>query len=225
MIRINIPVFVVFFLFVFGEQVTSSTNPRILLMGDSMMSWNRVANKSVANVIEAALGKEVADRSVPGARYFYQLPISGSFGLRLTEQYRQGDWDWVVLNGGGNDLLLGCGCSRCDRMLNRLVSRDGRSGTIPEFVSRIGSSGAKVIYVGYLRSPGVKSSIDVCKAAGDELDRRLTKMAHAFTDVVFISMANLVPAGDRSFHQKDMVHPSIKGSQKIGERILRQIKP
>ncbi|MGO4915010.1 SGNH/GDSL hydrolase family protein [Pseudogemmobacter sp. W21_MBD1_M6] len=205
------------------EPMTGKSDARILVMGDSMMAFNGTNRQSVADAIEASLGEEVIDRAVTGARYFYYLPISGSAGVRITEQYRPGKWEWVVLNGGGNDLLFGCGCGKCDTQLDRLVSADGQRGAIPAFVSTIRASGAKVIYTGYLRNPGVQSPIKACRPVGDELDRRLGRMALRDAGVEFLSIADLVPNGDRSYHQIDLIHPSVKGSRAIGKRIARRI--
>lgn len=207
-----------------GEAVTSTTQSRILVLGDSMMASNSVANGTVADGIEAALGEEVIDRSVIGARYFYLLPLSGAAGLRLDAQYRPGKWDFVVLNGGGNDLLFGCGCGKCDGVLNRLVSPDGRTGAIPTFVAKLRASGARVIYVGYLRNPGTATPVKACGPAGNELDRRLGRMAALDSGVDFLAMSDLVPNGDTSFHQFDRIHPSPKGSRAIAQRIAARIK-
>lgn len=207
-----------------GEAVTSTTQSRILVLGDSMMASNSVANGTVADGIEAALGEEVIDRSVIGARYFYFLPLSGAAGLRLDAQYRPGKWDFVVLNGGGNDLLFGCGCGKCDGVLNRLVSPDGRTGAIPTFVAKLRASGARVVYVGYLRNPGTATPVKACGPAGNELDRRLGRMAALDSGVDFLAMSDLVPNGDTSFHQFDRIHPSPKGSRAIAQRIAARIK-
>jgi hypothetical protein len=144
--------------------------------------------------------------------------------LKITEQFRPGKWEWVVLNGGGNDLLFGCGCGKCDKQLDRLISSDGQRGAIPDFVSKIRTSGAKVIYAGYLRHPGVKTPIKACVPVGNELDRRLGLMAKLDAGVHFQSMADLVPHGDRSYHLGDRIHPSPKGSQAIGHRITQVIQ-
>ncbi|MFN7224058.1 MAG: SGNH/GDSL hydrolase family protein [Paracoccaceae bacterium] len=211
-------------LFGCAEPVPDGSSARILVLGDSMMASNRATGQSVADVIETALQQKVIDRSVVAARYFYALPISGAAGLRLTAQYRPRDWDWVILNGGGNDLLFGCGCGFCDGVLDRLVSQDGRAGTIPAYVARIRQSGARVIYVGYLRNPGTGTPIKGCGPAGNELDRRLTRMARFDAGVTFLPMADLVPHGDTSFHQLDRIHPSVIGSRGIGTRILEEIQ-
>lgn len=193
----------------------AATGPRILVIGDSMFAVNRIAGASVANVIEKELGVDVTDRATIGARYFLGLP--------LRPQYSDEGWDWVVINGGGNDLLFGCGCGTCTRMLDRLVSKDGRGGTIPAFVAKIRKSGAKVVYSGYLRNPGVQTPIKSCGPAGNELDRRLTLMAGFDAGVIFLPMSDLVPYGDRSYHGFDLIHPSVKGSRGIGKRIAAVI--
>ncbi len=207
-----------------GETVSKSTDARILLMGDSMMASNAAADSTVANWMEAELGEEVIDRSVSGAKYFYYLPISGAAGLRLDAQYRPGKWDWIVMNGGGNDLLFGGGCGAPGAQLSRLITPDGRHGAIPNLVANLRSSGARVLYVGYLRNPGTFTPIKACGPAGNELDRRLAKMAALSDRVEFLAISDLVPYGDSSYHQLDRIHPSPKGSRAIAQRIVERIK-
>lgn len=187
------------------------------------MAANSTGGNTVADGIEAILEEEVIDRSVIGARYFYRLPISGFAGLRLDAQYRLGPWDWIVLNGGGNDLLFGCGCYKCENQLNRLVTPDGKDGVIPDFVAHLRASGARVLYVGYLRNPGMATPIKACRTAGDALDQRLARMASLNRGVDFLDLSDLVPQGDTSFHSFDRIHPSPKGSRAIAARIAAYI--
>lgn len=206
------------------ETVTHSSKSRILLMGDSLFATNTLSGRSVAQVIESELGEEVIDRSVRGSRFLYELPISGSLGFNVSKQFQQGPWDWVVLTGGGNDLWLGCGCSRCDITMSQLISHNAVHGEIPRLVNRLRRAGTKVIYVGYLRSPGVQTLIDHCRDEGEELERRIRLMSNADPGFHFISLAEVVPYGDRSFHQIDLIHPSIKASIAIGRRISSLIR-
>lgn len=206
-----------------AEPVSPDAQARILLMGDSLLAANRSIKSAVADVIEADTGQEVIDRSVPGARYFYALPLSGGAGLRIAAQYRPGPWDVVIMNGGGNDLLFGCGCGQCDRVLTRLISPDGRNGAIPALVKQVRDTGAQVIYVGYLRNPGTMTPIRACGPVGNELDRRLAALDLLDDGMVFLPMSDLVPYGDGSYHQIDRIHPSGKASQEIALRIMRQI--
>jgi len=225
MLRPLIALLSLFLLLGCGETITaSSKDARILLMGDSMMAANRTSGRAVANAIEQQLGEEVIDKSVLASRYFYYLPISGAAGLRLPAQFKAGHWDWVVINGGGNDLLFGCGCGMCNGMVDRLVNKDGTGGAIPELVSRIRQSGAKVVYAGYLRNPGLYTPVRACRPYGDELDRRLARMAARDAGVTFLPMSDLVPHGDPSLHQEDMIHPSPKGSAAIGARIAAAMR-
>ena len=202
-----------------AETVTRNNSSRILTMGDSLLSTHSISGRAVSNSIEAALGEQVVDRSVMGASILYALPISGALGLNIGKQFTTGDWDWVVLNGGGNDLWLGCGCNQCERKMSRLISGDGSHGEIPRLVSKLRKTGAHVIYVGYLRSPGVGSPIESCKDEGDELERRIDAMATSDDGVHFLSLADMVPYGDRSYHGVDMIHPSLKASSEIGQRV------
>ncbi|HGG03909.1 MAG TPA: SGNH/GDSL hydrolase family protein [Aliiroseovarius sp.] len=193
-------------------------------MGDSLLAAHGLSGNAVSDVAAATLGEPVTDRSVAGARIIYGLPISGALGMKIAKQYRKGPWDWVVLNGGGNDLWLGCGCNRCERRLTRLISQDGQDGKIPKLVKTLRDDGARVLYVGYLRSPGVGSPIESCRDEGDVLEARISAMAAADDGVYFLSLADLVPYGDRSFHMVDMIHPSRKASAIIGRMIAEQIQ-
>jgi|TARA_R110002049_G_scaffold117332_3_gene270636 lysophospholipase L1-like esterase len=193
---------------------------QVLVMGDSFMTSNGSDDLAVPDLIERHLGAQVQSRAATGARFVYKLPITGALGLNISKQYRPGRWDWVVMNGGGNDLWLGCGCTRCKDRLNRLISPDGTRGYIPALVARARRSGAQVLYVGYLRSPGVGSPIEHCRAAGDALEARVAVMAKRDGGVSFVSLADMVPHGDRSFHAGDMIHPSAKGSQAATTRIV-----
>lgn len=196
---------------------------RILAMGDSMLAWNSAGRGSVSHSVEKHLGEAVIDRSVSGARILYALPVSGSLGLRISSQFLEGDWDWVILNGGGNDLWLGCGCNRCDHQIERLISQDATKGHVPALVRKIRQTKAKVIYLGYLRTPGRESPIEACTEIGDTFENRLSQMAKRDSGVFFVSNRDLVPYGDLSFHSLDRIHPSAKGSFAIGARAARVI--
>ncbi len=206
------------------DTTVSRSDPRILAMGDSMMAAHRISGRAVSNAVSRNLNEPVKDRSVVGARLMYSLPISGAMGLNISQQFRNGSWDWIVLNGGGNDLWLGCGCHSCDGKMEKLISKDGASGKIPSLVSRLRSSGAQVLWVGYLRSPGLSSPIESCRDEGDELEARITNLAQSTSGMHFLSIADLVPHGDTSFHGIDRIHPSLKASEAIGERVSKYIR-
>lgn len=206
------------------ETVPTSGSARLLMMGDSMFAVYGGTRRSVSDQLEARLGEPVVDRSVVGAQYLYPLPITGSLGLRIGSQYVSRKWDWVIMNGGGNDLWLACGCRRCDSQLDRLVSKTGDQGVIVDAVKKVRADGSKVLFVGYLRTPGVPSVIDHCAAYGAALEARLKRMARLDDGVIYLSLVGLVPEGDRSFHDADLIHPSPKGSAAIAARITDAIR-
>ncbi|MCR8825140.1 SGNH/GDSL hydrolase family protein [Pseudosulfitobacter koreensis] len=196
---------------------------RILAIGDSFFATHSGSERSIPDVVERELSQRVANRSVMGARIIYNLPLTGAMGFNISRQYRGGPWNWVIMNGGGNDLWLGCGCSRCDRKMTKMISKDGTRGEIPALVSKMRRAGSRVVYVGYLRSPGRGSPIEHCRDEGNELDARVTRMAARDKGVYFVPMADLVPSGDRSFHTADMIHPSPKGTAAVGKRVAKVI--
>ncbi|PSL18686.1 SGNH/GDSL hydrolase family protein [Shimia abyssi] len=206
------------------QVVSRNAEPRILAMGDSAMAWHNFSGRSIPDTVGRELGEKVSNNAIGGARIIYKLPISGAAGMKISNQYRKGDWDWIIVNGGGNDLWLGCGCVACDNKMNRMISSDGRKGAIPHMLDTLRKTGAKVVYVGYLRSPGAWSPIEHCRDEGDELEARVSQLADILPDVHFVSAADLVPHGDRSYHGVDMIHPSVKASYEIGVRVADLIR-
>ena len=206
------------------DEPPSEDGPRILAMGDSLMAAHAISGRSIADMAGKELGTKVTDRSLLGARMNYALPVTGAMGMSIPKQYHGGPWDWVIVNGGGNDLWFGCGCGACGRKMDSMISADGRRGTIPGLMNRLRKNGAQVVYVGYLRSPGVGSPIESCRDDGDELDRRLTRLAALDDGLHFLPLADLVPHGDRSYHGADMIHPSLKASREIGAMVAGVIR-
>lgn len=204
-----------------AEQV--SRNSRILAIGDSMLAWHKGTGSAITEVAERTLGEEIVDRSVVGARFLYDLPITGAMGLNISKQYVDGGWDWVVINGGGNDLWFGCGCVDCDGIIDGMISRDGRSGKIPRLISEIQNTGARVIFVGYLHSPGAFSIIDHCKAEDIDFEQRISILADRTDGFFYLKTSDIVPTGDLSFHSPDRIHPSRKGSHEVGKRVAEII--
>lgn len=208
-----------------GEVVRQQKeDAKILAIGDSLMAWNGLGGRSIPKVLSQILKEPVRSHANVGAFMIYGLPISGALGKRISAQFRSGDWDWVVATGGGNDLWLGCGCRKCARRMDRMVSADGRRGAVPDLMRKIRKTGARVVFFGYLRSPGSGSTIEHCKNEGDAYDARLAVMADQMDGVWFLSNADLVPPGDSSFHSSDRIHPSRKGSIAIAQRVAALIR-
>ncbi|MBV2359606.1 SGNH/GDSL hydrolase family protein [Thalassococcus sp. CAU 1522] len=200
--------------------------PRVLLIGDSLLASHKVSGRSVAHYLERYLEAPVRNRSVLGARMIYKLPVTGALGLSIPAQFRTDeDWDIVIVNGGGNDLWMGCACRRCDRKMNRLISESGTRGEVPKLLARIHKTGARIIYVGYLRSPGIVTPIEACKDEGDAFEARIATLAGKVQGIDYLSLQDLVPHGDASWLALDGVHPATKTSREIARRLADMIKP
>ncbi len=206
------------------EPVADSDIARILAIGDSLMAWHTLTGQSIPDIIERELEEPAANRSIGGARLIFKVPFFGDVGMQISHQIIEGDWDWVVMNGGGNDLWFGCGCGECDAKMDKLITSDGKEGEIPRVINQLTETGAKVIYFGYLRSPGVNSMIEECRDEGDELEARVAALAKSTRGFYFLSNSDLVPDGDLSFHALDRIHPSLKGSEEIGKRVAALIR-
>lgn len=207
-----------------APAMSEGRQPKILVIGDSLMAWHKASNRSIGDMLSRYLKEPVVNRSIGGARVLNARSFAAGTGMNIGRQFRGGRWDWVVVNGGGNDLWFGCGCKRCGRNINRMVTISGLYGDMPNLIHRIRATGAKVIVMGYLRTPGVDSSIEHCRDAGDAYEARLQHMARQMDGVYFMSNKDMVPHGDKSFHTKDMIHPSFKGSAMIAKRLALMIK-
>lgn len=216
-------IFIAAFVAACQEQVSRNDGARILAVGDSLMAWNSAFGNSIPHVIEERLGEPVVDRSVRGAWMTVRNVDDPERGINIPQQYVPGDWDWVIVNGGGNDLLFGCGCGVCDGILDRMISKDGLSGQIPTFARRVRDNGARVLFTGYLRSPGLLTPIEHCKNEGDELEARLTRLAQQEDGIVFVSNKDVVPNGGITYFSPDLIHPSRKSSRIIGARLATVI--
>lgn len=194
----------------FPERVEREA--RIIVMGDSVMAWNRDSNASVADAMEKRLGAPVLDAAVSGARMRLG-GVGGAIGFSIPGQYRARDWDAVVLNGGANDLFFECRCDRCDTVLDRLVNVD-----YPALLARLGST--RVYIVGYYGPAGDRpGNYDVCQDELQILERRLTRLAATRPNVRVVRIRDAI-TGNPPMYDDDRVHPSPAGSSVIADRIV-----
>ncbi|MCB1342728.1 MAG: SGNH/GDSL hydrolase family protein [Pseudooceanicola sp.] len=193
--------------------------PRLLALGDSVLAWHGTAGASVPDVVGRLTGRAVDNRAVSGARLSATSPKVAAKGGDIRAQYPGGAWDWVILNGGANDLLAECGCRACDSTLDAMIGRDGRRGDIPALVDRIVADGAKVVVLGYYDANVKPNPFSRCSEEVDELDRRLEEMARVRKTVTFVDAAPAMNPRDPADWFVDRVHPSRQGAARIGERI------
>jgi len=181
---------------------------RIVVAGDSVMAWNRNSGGSVADNMSALLREPVGDVATSLARV-----TEGVGPLSIPSQVARLSAEWVILDGGANDLREECGCTRCDTVLDELVSEDGRSGAVPRLVDGLRGRGSKVIWADYYTAPRYAGTI--CVGPYLEYEARLMRMAARDEGVVLVDLAAVMPSADLSLFAWDKIHPSPTGSARI----------
>ena len=199
-----------------SEPVTRRTE--ILVLGDSVMAWNGWSGRAVADGLEQRLGVPVSDRSRAGAT------ILPGASRPIPEQYRTGDFGWVVFDGGANDLRRCCDCRACDEVVDLLISRDGSAGAIADLARRAAGDGARVMYLGAYRAPTGRLLFGGCDDELDEIDRRVMRLAAREPKIFFVSGKRaLDPENARHFFI-DRLHPSPEGSARLAALIAGAIE-
>ena len=197
------------------------TGGDILVIGDSVMAWNKPSGKDMGRVIAAELEREVVSRAALGARI--QASSLGSLvGLSIPDQISAGPWNWIVVNGGANDLGISCGCTRCDAEIDRLISQNATTGAIPDLITKARRQHAKVLWVGYYQTPN-SSSFGGCRPGLVELERRIATYALSHEGVFFIDSEDVFEATNPGLFAPDRTHPSAAGSEVIGRFVAREI--
>lgn len=194
------------------------TGGDILVIGDSVLAYNKGA---LGDVIAAETNRKVVSRAALGARVV--APVAYSvLGLSIPGQLSRGPWNWVVLDGGANDLVGTCGCAGCDDQVDALISANGASGAIPDFIAQARATGAQVLWMGYYQAPE-SASFKNCRTALVEMERRIAIHAQSRDGVHFVDAEAVFDPANRSLYAADMTHPSPEGSAVLGRFLAQSI--
>lgn len=195
----------------------------ILVIGDSVLAWNGSSDQSIPDVIEQQLGRQVINKAVPGAKFDNGNGLLSAVGFDIQRQYPGGSWNWVVLNGGANDLGFNdCKCAECRPVVDKLIGPDTLSGAIPAFLVSLRSSGAQVLWMGYYKGNG-KGSFEGCRDDLVLLERRIARFAAQVEGITFLDSETVIDPNDPAQFASDNTHPSPKGSALIGAYLAKGI--
>jgi len=210
-----------------ATQLAAKPDARILALGDSVMWWNAEAGRAIADAVATALDEPVVNLAVPGAEFSHPDPDMAAEGLDIRAQYRTGGgvrgWEWVLLQGGANDLDGAAGPGDCAAVRDALIGAGGRAGEIPALVARIRADGARVVLLGYYALPAFAASDAFCGADLGTLSRRIALLAERDPGVVFVAMADVVDPRDPAAYDADAIHPSVRSSAAIGRQVAAAI--
>ncbi|MCX8227900.1 MAG: SGNH/GDSL hydrolase family protein [Sulfitobacter sp.] len=195
----------------------------ILVIGDSVLAWNGRSDQAIPDVIGKTLGRQVTNKAVPGAKFANGSALFSAIGFDIQQQYPGGSWNWIVLNGGANDLGFDdCKCAACRPAVAKLIGPDAMSGAIPAFLSRLRASGAQVLWMGYYKGNG-KGSFEGCRDDLVLLERRIARFAANTQGVTFLDSEAVINPADPTQFASDNTHPSPKGSALIGAYLANAI--
>jgi acyl-CoA thioesterase-1 len=209
----------------------AGAEPGILVVGDSIMASHGQLCQGVAGHAALALERSIEDHSLGGRRLDH--PDSDD---DVTGQYEPGPWEWVVMTGGGNDLLQECECNveghdeqACWDVMDSLLDAELSSGELLDFLALVEadpSHAATVLLLGYY--PFMEQSwanFDGCNGYLPELNARYAALAEQREDLIFVSTEatmDLEAHPERIF--VDGIHPSVEGAQALGMLVAETIR-
>ena len=192
----------------------SLQNTKILAIGDSIFEWHIWNQHSAPEHVEMELGISVYNNARSGSLITEETPT----GIR--NQYIEGDWDWIVMDGGGNDLNTLCQCNNCSDVQDEIESK------YKEFLQQLlEKEDLKILIWGYYGLPQkAKYGFDECHDDFEELSRRQKKLADTNQRIFFVDGREEITGDDKSYFYIDKLHPSRKGTEVIGRQISEVIK-
>ncbi|WP_147112032.1 SGNH/GDSL hydrolase family protein [Tateyamaria sp. syn59] len=194
---------------------------RVLAIGDSLMAWHKWTGRDIPSVVGDLLDAQVENEAVAASRFSNASALGRAVGFDVRAQFRQGDWDVILINGGANDFLNDCSCSACDGVLDGLIGPD-LSGEVPDFLMRLRQTGAEVLWMGYYASAR-SGQFDGCRPYLVEYDTRLARFAAQTDGVRFLDSEDVMDPSDRSLFAFDGIHPSPSGARRIGTYLAQSL--
>lgn len=193
------------------EDRGSIEDSTIYAIGDSVMEWN-IGNGSIPEEVGEMLGQSAYNAAISGSM------MSTGEDWSIPNQYVSGNWEWVIIDGGANDLNELCGCGPCESVQANL------SNSYRTLVESIRSEDVRVVIWGYYGIPTEAPEFGNCNESIDELSQMQSDLADEDDGVLWVSGKVDITGEDLSYYDDDLIHPSIAGSRKIAEQIVEAIE-
>ena len=199
---------------------------RILAIGDSIFD-SVPGGQDIPEVLGRELNINVLNNAHGGAQLVLEQDEQNEWGamMDIRNQYITGDWDWIVMDGGGNDLNDDCSCGECDAVLNEIITADGQSGALPEAVQQMATGDTKIMFMMYYNLPeGAEFGFNRCEEWHQTYEDRLRRMGEGNQSVFIVDASDVVKATDLQYFQEDLVHPSQEGAEVLGAYLAEKIR-
>ena len=198
------------------EEFELNTEERTLLgMGDSVMEWNREDASTIPEVVGEEAGFAVLNNAESGAKV-----IEESYAI--PSQFVEQNWDWVIINGGANDVD-----GYCDEdegaVLDAIISDDVSQGDMVDLVNKVSTFAKHVMLASYYDIPSDSESMVGCEAVMEEMELRYEALANTLPNVHFFDMGDAITPSNREYYDEDLLHPSPDGCVAIGMMMAERI--
>ena len=192
----------------------SIENAKIIAIGDSIFEWHIWNQHSVPEQLGRELGMSVYNNAISGSLITEETPT----GIR--NQYIEGDWEWVVMDGGEMISIYFV------NVINAQETQDKVEAVYKEFLQQLlERENLKIIIWGYYGLPEkAKYGFDECHDDFEELRRRQNKIADTDKRIFFVDGSKEITGDDKSYFYIDKIHPSRNGTEVIGRQISEVIK-
>jgi len=195
-------------------------NADMLAIGDSIFEAHRSSGRSIPDVVAERTGHVVHNAAKSGA-----WATDGGGVPTIPEQRVDGDFAWLVMDGGANDLNGRCRCGDCDAVLDELITEDATDGVLVAIVEEAVAQGMRVAFMGYPELPDdARFGFSRCGDQLAEHRRRRVRLAERVDGMWFVDASEVVGATDLPYFVDDHVHPSVEGSRVMGEHIVEQVR-
>jgi acyl-CoA thioesterase-1 len=203
--------------------VVAQAQERMLVIGDSILAWNRLNGNSIPQILDRMPQYQVTSRAFPGAAFSHSGNLRSMLQREIRAQLPRGQWDVILLNGGANDLARECDCTRCATTLDRMVSADGARGEVPAFLDRLRSRAQRVVWMDYYPGSVRGGPFAACTDELAEYQTRLSRAAGRRPWVTFVDAGDVYDPRDLSLYSRDLVHPTPRGGARIAGLIARAL--
>lgn len=215
------------------QELPDHDIPTHLVLGDSILAWNSLTCQDITDFasLSPVINSYFKKNAFIGAR------LSNPYGIGdIRSLYEDGGaWEWVVINGGANDLRMECttntevgeSCDMSDQCWQIVDDLEQEMAQLIEHIQNDGPPETKVVIIGYYPLPeDAQGGFAGCNSYLLDLNSRYASLAHADPDVYFMDTSETM---DYELYPErftsDLVHPTPTGSEELGKRLVGFLPP